>query len=210
MLAILALLSRHPIISFSILVMSLFGGFWTLLEAGGTSGSWKVAAGLAASAITTSLLIHGFLRPIRWNLIYHAVRKKLRTEVGTNVLHKDTILIGAGAGSALAIGMLMKSLQAENRDVPVAFLLTLRYTPNGQAIVDGPLPSDLLIRQDNILIVMSHIGSGSCLQAIRKFIDLPEARVFAFVVNSAARVSYDYHLTNGSYEMLPWPRTASR
>ncbi|MFY0564073.1 hypothetical protein ACN28E_09505 [Archangium lansingense] len=197
---------NHRTLIISASILAVFGTTHQLYEATGGTNSLKSGIILLAASTLIVVAIYGLLLPLRWALIFSSLKSLLRNNPG--IVTPKTVIVGAGPGSALAIGMLLKALQDLKRPTPRVILMGLEYSQTtGEPVILHPPLSPPALTESDTLFVFSHIGTGSALQALRTTLNLKTSPVLAFVVNPVARIKCNYSLATGDHTLLPWPKT---
>lgn len=142
------------------------------------------------------------------------VKLYTRKELVGKAIKDDTILVGAGAGGALAVGMVSKALQELGHLVPKSIVMDCEYISYDGWISIYPetatlFPEGLNLPDERCLIVHSYLGTGRSLKMVRTKCNLEKAPVFSFVVSKALqmREKVNYHIIIGDRELIPWPRS---
>ncbi len=195
------------------LALSISGQAWSLLEAGGVKGY----PSLPILLIITSSFAVGLLlllaRAFRWTALFIATKQYLRSAI---LLDYDgvppTVLIGAGGGSGIALGMVAKALKDLKLPEPETILLDGYYNTEKKPVIGERMAEDIPLEGASVLLVLSWIGTGAWLDKLRERSDLRDFRVFSFGLSKPAkgRKDVDYYLYCGERDILPWSRTEAR
>jgi len=191
-----------------LLAATAYSGLWLANESTGTVGSKELAFEMAAMAATIVGAAVLAAKLFRWPILYRAVKLYSQEHLLTEI-KENTVLVGEGAGGALAVGMLSKALQELNHWVPRSIVVDCEYTDRPYPQVAHLLPATYRIPADDILIVASNAGTGGSIRALKEQLGLEKAKVFCFIVQEEliGREKIDHYLHVGSRSILPWPRT---
>jgi len=189
-------------------VVSIFGGLWTILEATGVKGSASLAFGLFGVAIVSVLVFRIVTFAFRWSILFAAVKEYVRDRLIGTVIKPETVLISAGGGGAICLGMVSKALQGMGHPVPRCLVVDQEYRVGESVKLGTLLPPDFDLRTQDVLIVITYVGTGQTLRGLRERLGIPNAPVFSFVVSESAteREQVEHFLIVGHRAVIPWPR----
>jgi len=147
-------------------------------------------------------------KSFRWTLLYAAIKKYVRHSI-IPTLKPSTILIGEGAGGALAVGMVSKAIQELGHRVPLSLVIDCEYTGPGDPRVGMLLPTDLSLVAGDCLIIGSYAGTGRSLRVLKEKYRLQNTPVFCFVISRSLvdRERIEHYLIVGTRSIIPWPRS---
>ncbi|MBK9340801.1 MAG: hypothetical protein IPN04_09460 [Rhodoferax sp.] len=117
-----------------LLLVPLYAGVWTIRESSGTAGSIGVVLEILATsaAILGASLLGAKL--LRWPILYRAVYKYTELLLREQTIRETTVLVGEGAGGALAVGMVSKAIQELGYPVPLSIVIDCEF-------IDQPKPT---------------------------------------------------------------------
>jgi hypothetical protein len=192
----------------AMLAFSVFSALWTIREASGGVGSPVVAFALASVATAVAATVTLGAQVLRWPLLAAGVKSYVRRYLVGKVIGPETVLVGAGAGGALAVGLVSKALQDLGHPVPLSLVVDFEY-PAEEPVVGTLLPESYRLTQEDCLIVQSYVGTGRTLRRLRARLGLANVPVFSLVVSDGLsdREEIDHALIVGNRSILPWPRT---
>jgi hypothetical protein len=197
------------------IALTMFGIFLTFLELAGVPGSpatLAIVSVIVALSISTLLIVAWVAR---WAILYPAIKTYVKDRLRHTVT-SDTILVTLGVGGTIVMGMVAKALQELDPPVSVSRTLAidLAYPKNGSPEVGKLLPPKFNLAGQPVLIVISYLGTGSGLRAIRERLRIQDSPVFSLVVSDAAAsrmiTDRDHYLVIGSRAVIPWEQSVSK
>ena len=198
------------ILGVGFIVISMVSMGWTILDAAGKPGSiGTVAVLIAVSLAITGVLILVF-RFFRWTLLFAAVKEYIRRNKLNDLIDGDTVLLGAGAGGALAVGMVSKALQELGHPIPHTFVIDCQYRGKPKPETGILLPTGFRLPQKKCFIIHSYLGTGRSLECVREVLEIKDALVFSFVISEAlvGREDIDHYLIIGERSIIPWGKSS--
>ncbi len=189
-----------------LLVLSILGGIWTLLEAAGVQGSPILLTGLFLVSAFSVMGLLMLSRPLRWAILSRACKDYIQKYL-LDELTPDKILVGIGPGGALAIGIVAKAIRDLGRTPPSIIAFDMRYKDRGTNPSVGNLwPPDYSLPAERCWIIQGNVSGGRSLQTLRNRFSLHQVKVFAFVISELApiREKIDHFMAIGTRNILPW------
>ncbi len=208
------LLSRKLSVSLTgmlFFVASAFSILWMLFESAGIRGSLRICFFLLMASVLAALAVTIVLRFLRWKLLFASVKAYIRRNELNKQMSEDTVLVGAGAGGALAVGMVSKALQELGNVVPHSFVIDCQYRGKQEAPKTGLLlPDSFTLSGRNVFIIHSYLGTGQSLKCVREVLGINDAPVFSFVISEALvdREDIGHYLVVGERAIIPWKKSS--
>jgi hypothetical protein len=192
------------------LAASLFSLSWTLLESAGISGSGRILVALAAASAAVAGVVIILFRFFRWTFLFAAVKDYIRRNHLSAQISADTVLVGGGAGGALAVGMVSKALQELGHAVPHSFVIDCQYRGEHDPQTGILLPPGFTLSRTNVFVVHSYLGTGRSLDCIKEVLGLNTVPVFSFVISEAlvGREDIAHYLVVGERAIIPWSKAS--
>jgi hypothetical protein len=170
------------------------------------------------------LLVGVFIPPLLRLSRYALISREIRRAVTKLPIRENTLLIGAGGGSFKAIGMLLKAWEEEKapNNLPPDSLCVSMACKDGNTRSFYPSLDEIktCVRNEDILIVLAQIGTGSTAQALLSWADSlggsRQVNLFSLIVSETAAQSGDWrnvytlgiiNRRNVKHSILPWVST---
>ena len=198
------------LIGSAVLVGSVFTISWTLFESAGIRGSARILIGLVAASVACVGAFVVVSRFLRWTFLFAALKDYIRRNHLNNLISADTVLVGAGAGGALAVGMVSKALQELGHPVPHSFVIDCQYRGEKMPQTGTLLPPGFSLSQRSVFIIHSYLGTARSLDCVKEALGIKDAPVFSFVISEAlvGREDIDHYLLVGERAIVPWGKSS--
>lgn len=200
------------LVGIALLVGSIFNLVWTALQSAGVGGSSRVFFILSTASIALVSVIIIVFRFFRWTFLFAGVKEYIRRNRLYEKISADTVLLGAGAGGALAVGMVSKALQELGHPIPHTFVIDCQYRKCDHNPQTGTLlPPKFKLSAQSVFIIHSYLGTGRSLDCVRERLENKNVPVFSFVISEAlvGREDIEHYLVVGERAIIPWGKSSA-